>query len=58
MVLNNEELQTILEARSEAENAALDIAKDVRMDDVADLQIILSKLKEIGDVLSNNILNN
>lgn len=58
MVLNNKELQTILEARSEAENATLDIMKDAQMDDVADLRIILSKLKEIGDVLSNNILNN
>ncbi len=58
MILSNEELSIILKAKTDAEAAALDIMKDVRMDDLADLQTILSKLDEIGNVLYSNSLNN
>lgn len=57
MTLSNEELEKLLEARREAELAALDIMSDVRMDDLADMKIILDKLFEILEILTNNTLN-
>ena len=57
MTLSNEELEKLLEARREAEQAALDIMSDVRMDDLADMKIILDKLFEILEILTNNTLN-
>ena len=57
MTLSNKELEKLLEARREAELAALDIMSDVRMDDLADMKIILDKLSEILEILTNNTLN-
>ena len=57
MTLSNKELGKLLEARREAELAALDIMSDVRMDDLADMKIILDKLSEILEILTNNTLN-
>lgn len=57
MTLSNKELEKLLEARKEAELAALDIMSDVRMDDLADMKIILDKLSEILEILTNNTLN-
>jgi len=57
MTLSNKELEELLEARSEAELAALDIMSDVRMDDLADMKIILDRLSKILEILTNNTLN-
>lgn len=57
MVLTNEQLGEILKARSDAELKALELLRDVRMDDLANLTGILSDLDKISSILYEDLLD-
>lgn len=57
MVLTNEQLGEILKARSDAELKVLELLRDVRMDDLANLTGILSDLDKISCILHEILMS-